>query len=126
MAREIIIYSQEKQPSGDTDLKFVFWLSVPLNLQAQFTRSTASSILPLSTAQSWGVTPTELTALQNGSVIEQVFDTQIPASETAAQVATLLQTSYTSAQTALNNLSPAKSYVGAYYDSVTGWQNVPA
>lgn len=114
--REIIILNNIKTANGDNDFRYVFWLSVPTYLQVA---STVVSQVP-------GITTAEQTALNNGSVREVAGEKQYPAAWTASQIGADLVTSFNTAQTNLNNVAPTKNYTGTYYDSVTGWQNVPA
>ena len=125
MAREIIVYDAQTA-GGGTILFYAFWLAVPASLQASYVNPDFVSAVPLASAVSWGVTSAELTALQNGTVTEVTDHGGLPAGVTASQVGAFLTAAYTTAQTTLNNQAPAKNYAGAYYDSVAGWQNVPA
>lgn len=123
MAREIIITGMHLQPDGSTSLKWVFWLTVPTNLQSLYLNGTSS--LPASTTVSWGITPSEAAEFTTGALTEQGNTGIIPASETVSAVGTYLLNAYTAAQTALNATAPTLQYIGTYYDSSLGWQNLP-
>ena len=120
MAREIIVLSVEKRPDNSTHLSGVFWLTTPASLVVP--RPGLTSAVPSSTTVSWGVTSAELTALQNGTVTEQAWDSgQVPSGTTLAQIETGLVNLFNAAQTALNAKATAASYIGSFFDSVNGW-----
>jgi len=124
--RQIVIY-QANTTNGGTNISFVSWLAVPAALQIQYANAGAKSVIPSYDAAvcPWGITASELTALQNGSVTERVHQEHIIPGVTQAQIGAYIQNLYAQDQAALTNSVPAKSYSGASWDGTT-WSNLPA
>jgi len=124
--RQVIVYQANTTGNG-TSLNFVCWLAVPQTLQLQYANSGFKSAIPNYDASicSWGITPTELTALQNGSVVEKVHNEHVIPGVTQVQLGAFIQGVYANELAALTNSVPSKSYTGAYWDGTT-WSNLPA
>lgn len=114
--RKIIVLNNQLQDNSTTLINYVFWLSVPAVNQKS--NPSATSLVP-------DVTSAELTALQNGSVIEQTGSITASAGFIQSDVANILVRSYTQKQAVLTQQGSAKNYAGAYWDGTT-WFNVPA
>ena len=121
--RRIILTNIQKQSTGDIIIYGVFWLDAPANrivLLPNF-----KSVVPASTTVSWGITPTELAALQAGTIVEQAFDSgQLNSSLTVTQIENGIANAFTAAQTALTNSNPPSKFIGASFDGTT-WTAAP-
>lgn len=110
MARKIIVLDQT--PAGN-DIVFgvAYWLDVPAARQALLanpgTRSRVSDI-----------TPGELTALQNGSIVEQGDTIQFAANTSLGAMETELQSQFATRQAALN-ADKTKQRYGSAWDGTT-------
>lgn len=106
MARQIIV--MEKLPAQDVGnnvgYRIAFWLSVPAARRPFYANASIQSQVA-----DGSVTPAELTALQNGSVVEIVEDKQWPPGKTGAQMKADAQTRFTELQAVVNakNLWPS-------------------
>lgn len=109
MSIQIIILSSMTQPDGSFTVSGVFWLVTPSN-----------NITPNPKAKSLvsNIDTANLTALQNGTMVEETFTSGGFASGTSsADVQSALQTLFSTAQTALNNTnSPITGLVGTAYN----------
>lgn len=112
MSIQIIILNTNNHADGSFSVSGVFWLVAPSDL-----------IVPTPTfkSQVYNITASQLLLLQNGTLVEQSFSTGLyPSGTSLADVQTNLQSLYTSAQSALDNLTPPSSgFVGAVFDGTT-------
>lgn len=113
MSLKIIILNTNNQSDGSFSISGVFWLTAPESLTIP---------LPSFKSQVANITSTQLTALQNGTIVETHFNTGLyPSGTTLADVKIDLQSLYDSAQTKLNNsIPPSTGFVGAVFDG-TSW-----
>ena len=113
MSYQIITLSSKTMADGSFNVSGIFWLTAPSNLVVP---------APTMTSQNPHITAAQLLSLQTGTLVEQSFTTGLYAFGTSlASVQADLQTQYTAAQTALNNLAPVNSnMVGVVYDG-TSW-----
>ena len=117
--RQILLLDTQKMPDSSYYVKYVFWLAAPANRVRPWPNFVSS--VPLVSAVSWGVTPTELVALQSGSFVEVSGLTGNYVSTTSeSALATDLQTQYSAMQSSLNETSPPIKLIGSYYDG-TSW-----
>ena len=111
--RKIIVLKNSVNPDGSQIANYVFWLTPPVAIQKS--NPSFTSLVP-------DVTTPELTALQNGTVIEQSYSTSFK--DTNSMAAKLIS-DYNTQQTFLNAQLTVKNYSGTYWDGTT-WFNVPA
>jgi hypothetical protein len=107
MARQIIILEQPGLPS---DLRYhvAFWLSVPAQRQ-QFVAN------PDAKSRVMDITANELTALQDGSVVELIHEAIYPLNTPIGAIGTDLVARYNEAQAQVNANNPWNRY-GTFYD----------
>lgn len=100
------------QPSDDSSAyRFALWADVPAARQTFYANPKATS--------GWtGATAADITALQNGSVVEYVSTQKIPTGATLAQVEGWLQTAWTDFQAKITNYNPWIHY-GSTWDGTT-------
>lgn len=107
MAKQIIIL--DKLDNGR--YRYALWATVPVARQAFYANASAKSIWKDAGAS-------ELTALQNGSVVE-FSDVLAVDGLTIGQAETQLQAAFTAFQTAISNNNPWLRY-GSFFDG-TSW-----
>lgn len=110
MAKEVIILNTIAGVGGMTSVQYVMWLVPP-----------GAAVVPNPNFISSyaGATASEISALQLGTTIEQVFTSEYPSSFTLAAIETDLLAKYNTAQAALTSgINPIQWY-GTYYDSGT-------
>ncbi len=116
MARQVIILENQTPNRGSTDpisYRFAFWLSVPAPRQTFLANATATSVVK-------GLTAGELTAIQNGSIKEEVGIFQEVAGTTISQIEVKLAAAFTTRQTAINNGSTNLwDHYGTTWDGTT-------
>jgi hypothetical protein len=109
MSLQIIILNTNSQSDGSFSVSGVFWLTAPV-----------TNIVPMPNFKSQVpfIDPKNLLALQYGSIVEQTFNSGLFASGTVSgDVQTALQSQFSDAQTALNNIaSPLSGLIGQVYD----------
>src|SRR5712664_4038151 len=93
MAKQIIVLRVGKGPGGDLDINYLFWLAIPVGQE----------ILIPNAASAWtGASAAENTALANGTVIEEAYETQVPSGTTKATIQTGLVTRFNARQAQIN------------------------
>lgn len=93
------------------DLTVALWADVPAARQSFYANASAKS--------AWtGATAADNTALQNGSVVENVANQRVPPGATLAQVEGFLQAQWQNYQAYINNYNPWRSY-GTTWDGTT-------
>jgi hypothetical protein len=113
MAKQIIIQRVAKGPGGDLDIQYLFWLAVPTGQEIPLAATVTSA---------WtGASALENTALQNGTVIEEAHETQVPTGTTKAAIENGLLNHFNNRQAQLNARQNPNQYYGVFFDSVTGW-----
>lgn len=110
MARLIIILDKQ-DAGGDIGFKVAFWASVPAARQTFLVDATRKSAVV-------GLSAAELTAIQNGSVLEKVDSFRFPAGTTITQVQAALLVAYNAFQSDVTNLNPWQRY-GTFWDGTT-------
>lgn len=108
--RQIIIQERINIPS-DFSFRYIFWLSVPATRQTFYANASATSNVKDATAG-------ELTAIQNGQVLEEVYTGNYPAGTPIATIQSDLAAKYTARQTVITNLNPWL-YYGTSWDGTT-------
>lgn len=121
MAREIIVLSVQKDARGIV-VSCAFWLTVPAALVRN--APSVSSAVPPSASISWGITATELAALQAGTVRELVMEIALPATTTLAAAQAQIASQFADQQNYLNGLAPASKFAGMSFDGTT-WTAAP-
>jgi len=109
MTYEIIPITSTTLADGTITVSGVFWLQAPTNCIV---------LQPSITSQFKKITPAQLAALQNGTIVEVPFQTCLYEAGTSnADIFTDLQSQYATAQTNLNNSAPVSSgLIGVVYD----------
>lgn len=110
--RQIIILNNQVNPDNSITVNYVYWLPVPASIQKAI--SITSKVPDATTAES--------TALQNGSVIEQVNSGIFTV---LADIQGQLIRNYNNSLQLLNKQGNMKNYSGVYWDG-TSWFNIPA
>jgi membrane-associated protease RseP (regulator of RpoE activity) len=111
MAKQVIILRSFKGPGGDLGLTYLFWLTVPSGRE-----------VPTDNISRWKeASPAENQAIKDGTIIEEYYDTQVPAGTTKAAVQTRLSTAFTVRQTEITNRQNPNQFYGIFLDSVNGW-----
>lgn len=100
------------QPQGEPDhYRYALWADVPVARQSFYANPNAKS--------AWaGALAADNTALQNGSVVEDVRDQRVIPGTTLAQVETYLQNRWSDYQTYITNYNPWLHY-GSTWDGTT-------
>lgn len=111
MAKQVIILSIDQGDPGLINVNCAFWIAVP-----------PGSEIPQSTGRSaWsGASTAELTALQNGTVLEKTNSFVFSSAKTKAQIEADLAAAFNSLQTAFTT-RPVGQFFGVFLDSATGW-----
>lgn len=107
MAKQIIILNSSPGPSGDTNVVYAFWLSVPAGQQIP-NPGMASAYRGASTA--------EIGNLKTGAIVEEINAAQYPVSWTLAQIQADLLTKYAARQTAITAQQNPNLYYGSVWD----------
>jgi hypothetical protein len=80
-----------------------------------------SGQLAQSAGSAWtGASPAENTAIQNGSVLEEVATSCFPVGQDVTTIKSLLVNKWTVRNSQLNGVGPGQ-YQGVYFDSALGW-----
>jgi len=101
VSRQIIILENQvpnRLASDPLSYRYAFWLAVPLTRQLQYARLQATVVSQVPSA-----TAAETTAIQTGTVKEEVNVFSAPAGSTLAQIEAGLQVQFAARQTALNS-----------------------
>lgn len=108
MAKQIIVLDvNNNQSGGSTFVRAVFWFPV-VNNPIPRTSITASAFP--------GASAGEITALQNGSVLEEVRSLEFPSGLADATLAARVQEFYTARANWYAGQIPPGKYFGQYYD----------
>jgi len=106
--KKIIILDVKKGPGGDTSVQYAFWFPIPL---ARRVPKAGKSFYRDASAG-------ELSALQDGSVIEEVNESQFTGA-TVAQIKSFLQNKYAIRESAISALPNPNQYYGTSWDGTT-------
>lgn len=106
-----IIITTRKDNTNYFEVSYLLWLTPPVARQTFYVQATKTSSAP-------NVTPAELTAIQNGLVLEQGGIASFPNGTTNAAVAADIITRFNTAQTALSSITDY-AYYGSYWDGTT-------
>lgn len=111
MAARVKIIVLEKDPSEPV-YRYVLWADVPIERQPFYANPTAQS--------AWtGATASDLTALQNGSVVERAGELRLKTDGTLAQAQAELQTRWAAFQNDITSQNKWARY-GTTWDG-TNW-----
>lgn len=114
MAKQIIILETNPQDGGYLSVRFAMWFPVAAGKEVPRPEITSSAWKQALTA--------DITALQVGSVIEEVNNVRFANTQTAAQIKTALVAQYGSRKTYLDALPFVGQYYGTFYDG-TAWSS---
>src|SRR6185437_3509073 len=107
-AKQIIVLG-ESQNGTTVTIQAAFWYPITAGALAQ----TKGSV--------WtGASAAENTAIQNGSVLEEVQNFTFPVGATPTTIKDVLNKAWTQRNTALAGIGP-NQFNGIFFDSVTGW-----
>jgi len=111
MAARFKVIILDQDPVDSNNYRFVMWADVPAARQSFYANATAKS--------AWiGALAVDITALQNGSVVETVVTQRVPSTSTLAQIEAFLQTQWNAYQTQITNFNPWIHY-GSTWDGTT-------
>lgn len=85
MAKQIIILTTNPRDGGRIQIAAVYWFAVPLNRRIP---------APNASSQYASASGAEISALQDGSVLEEVRNMELPSSYTTGQIKTALEKDY--------------------------------
>jgi len=95
--------------------RYALWAVTPASRQAFYANLNAKS--------AWkDIAPAELTALQNGSIVEKVDSFSNPTSLTLAQIKSQLEAIWTAYQAFVTAYNPWDRY-GSFFDDTSTWTN---
>jgi len=109
MAKEIIALTQVSDGTNQT-IQFAMWYSI------------TSGMLPQPTVSSqWaGASTAENTAIQNGTVKEEIYIHTFPLNTPATAIKAVVNQAWTDRNAQINGVGP-NQFNGIFFDSVTGW-----
>jgi len=107
-AKQIIVIQQSANGAQQC-YTVANWYAITTGLQAQ-TKGSAWS----------GASTAENTAIQNGSVLEEVNTTCFPVGQDVGSIKLVLQKAWSVRNGEIGGVGPAQ-YQGVFFDSVTGW-----
>lgn len=108
MAKQIIVLNNNSDGTFVT-YQMAFWFSIASGVQTQASGSVWT-----------GASAAENTAIQNGTVKEEVKSFVFPIGTPSATIKSFIQQAWTDRNSQLNGIGTAQ-YYGVYLDSVTGW-----
>ena len=108
MARQIIILETRPNAGGMTQVQAAFWFAIAA-LGARVPRNPVASPVPT-------ITPTELTDLESGAVLEEIQVVIYASGMTPAQIKADLVNRYLARGTYLATVPPARQFFGIFYD----------
>ena len=109
MAKKIIIL--ERLSTQKASFRVAYWASVPITRKAFY--------VDASKVSAWkGASPTEITALQDGSVVEGVEVFSIEGQRTRPQIKAILVDRWMAFQAEINAKNPW-SFYGSFWDGTT-------
>jgi len=111
ITKRVIILEQEA--SAPLKFHYIMWADVPLARQPFYANAAATSLWKNAAAA-------DITAIQNGSVVEQDGHIIVNQGDTLATVEALLQTAWTAFQAQINAANPWVRY-GSFMDTTNGW-----
>lgn len=112
MARQITVLTQQGVSSGTRQVKCVFWFTIaPANAQVP---------IPGFQSRATTVSTAEQTALENGSVREEIQDFEFPSSYTATEMKALINKRYTDRAAAIAIEPATRAFYGVTYDPTVG------
>jgi|SRR6185437_736423 len=90
-------------------------------ITAAFWHAITSGAAPVTNNSAWGgASGTENTAIQNGSVLEEVHAFEFPVGVAVTTIKDVLLNAWQNRNTQLNGVGP-NIYTGVFDDSATGW-----
>src|SRR5690349_9887957 len=108
MAKQIIVLDQNSDGTNQT-IRFAFWFPVTAGITPQPTFVSAWS----------GASTAENTALQNGTVKEELYFHTFPLGTPTANIKAVVNQAWTQRNTQINGIGP-NQYFGVFFDSATG------
>jgi hypothetical protein len=108
MAKEIIVLTQTSDGTNQT-YQFAFWFPVTQGAAPQLTGS-----------QWTGATTAENTAIQNGTVKEEIYVHTFPVGTSTTAIKTVVNQAWTARNVQIAGVGP-NQFFGTFFDSATGW-----
>lgn len=108
MAKQIIALSKLTNGAED-NLTIAFWYVISAGAQQRTNGSVWT-----------GASTAENTAIQAGTVLEEIESFQFPVGAAAATIKDVLNKHWTTRNAQLNGIGPSQ-YFGVFFDSVAGW-----
>lgn len=118
MARQIIVLDTNPADGGNITVKVVFWYQIPQG--RQIPKPSFQSAVDNSLAGAGAVNATEIAALQNGAMLEEVFLRTFPNTYTSAQIKAELQSFWATRNTYVQGLPNPIAFYGVSFDG-TAW-----
>lgn len=113
MAKQIVVLETNPADGGFINIRCCFWF--PVTVGQELPR-------PDLVASAWkAAAPGDLSALQAGTILEEVNSYRYPSSFTAANIKTELVAAYNARKAYLLSIPFQGQYYGVFFDSVAGW-----
>lgn len=109
MAKEIIALSQDSDGTNQT-IQFAMWYQITSGVEPRPTFVSAWT----------GASAADNTALQNGTVKEEIYVHTFPIGTPAANIKAVVNQAWTQRNAQLNGIGRNQFY-GVFFDSATGW-----
>lgn len=112
--KRIIVLTQSAT-EAEVSYQILFWFSITAGAKPQ-----TSGSLWVPSGTSAGASATENTAIQNGTVLEELHSFSFPVSTPVVDIENVLLQAWTNRNVQINGIGPNQFY-GAFNDSATGW-----
>lgn len=109
----------EPQPNQGLHVRYALWATVPASRQPFWQQKQGTAYV--SAVVDGSVSAGETSALQSGSVVEKVVESEWPPGTTVGQAETFLQQAATAWQTFITNYNPWAHYGTFFDDSTNTW-----
>lgn len=115
MARKIIILNNSLNNDKTINVNYVYWLTPPAGLVRP--NLSGTTVVPNPSAA-------EVSAIQSGSIVEQVLSANVPFNWTSNVIGQYLIERYNIQQNYLDTIGTMKNYATTYWDG-SSWFNLP-
>jgi hypothetical protein len=109
MAKQIIVLTQSSDGTNVT-YQFAFWFPITAGITQQ----------PTVTSQWAGASTGDNTAIQNGTIKEEIYLHTFPIGTSTATIKAVVNQAWTLRNTQLAGIGP-NQFFGVFFDSVNGW-----
>lgn len=114
MAKQVIVLTKSSSESEVT-YTCAMWYAITSGIRTQ---TAGSAWVP--NGSSAGASAAENTAIQNGTVLEEVQTFTFPVSTPSADMEAYILQAWTNRNAQINGVGP-NQYYGTFHDSTTGW-----